>query len=200
MLLTSQQQDALAEVINIAFGRAAASLSEITGHRVLVEVPRVAVRAISELGDELSGLIQGEITTVHQIFTGAVSGDAFLMLDYQGALLLCDLLTDRQPRAPRLDASDREALAEVGNILLNACLGTFGNLLQVHISFTVPRLHLEEVTDLVDSLTIGQDELRYALIIYTTFRLRESAIGGYLVIVLGIASLDRLLQAVEKLG
>jgi chemotaxis protein CheC len=70
----------------------------------------------------------------------------------------------------------------------------------VHISFTAPRLHLEEVTDLVDSLTIGQDELRYALIIYTTFRLRESAIGGYLVIVLGIASLDRLLQAVEKLG
>ena len=34
MELTAVQQDALVELLNIGFGRAAASLSQLTGHRV----------------------------------------------------------------------------------------------------------------------------------------------------------------------
>ena len=41
MQLTAVQQDALVELLNIGFGRAAASLSQLTGHRVLLEVPQV---------------------------------------------------------------------------------------------------------------------------------------------------------------
>ena len=41
MELTAVQQDALIELLNIGFGRAAASLSQLTGHRVLLEVPQV---------------------------------------------------------------------------------------------------------------------------------------------------------------
>ena len=37
--LTQVQQDALIELLNIGFGRAAASLSQLTGHRVVLEVP-----------------------------------------------------------------------------------------------------------------------------------------------------------------
>lgn len=200
MLLTERQHDALVELINIAFGRAAAALSDMTGHRVLLEVPRVTICPIEQLTATLDGFVTGEVATVHQIFSGTVAGDALLLLNYDGAVALSDLLTDGRPRVNRLDASDREVLAEVGNILLNACLGTFGNMLQVHISFSVPRLHLQELGTLLDTLVIGADELRYALVVYTTFRLRDSAVGGYLVIVLGVASLDRLMQGVERLG
>jgi len=51
---------------------------------------------------------------------------------------------------------------------------------------------------MLDSLVIGKEELRYALVVYTTFQLRDSSVTGYLVIVLGVASLDRLLHAVEE--
>jgi chemotaxis protein CheC len=88
----------------------------------------------------------------------------------------------------------------VGNILLNACLGVFGNLLQMHITFAVPRLHLQALNALLDSLVIGTDEQQYALVIYTSFRLRDSSVSGYLVIVLGVTSLDSLIQAIEVLG
>ena len=40
---------------------------------------------------------------------------------------------------PNLDASGREVITEVGNIVLNACLGVFGNLLKVQVTFAVPR-------------------------------------------------------------
>jgi chemotaxis protein CheC len=89
-------------------------------------------------------------------------------------------------------------LTEVGNILLNACLGMFGNLLHIQVSFSVPRLHLESLNSVLKSLVIGKEELRYALVVYTAFRMRDSEVTGYLVIVLGVASLDRLIREVEN--
>lgn len=200
MNLTPQQQDALTELINIAFSRTAAALSEMTGHRVLLDLPQVTLCPITEVAARLSDFVHGEIATVHQIFSGPVSGDALLMLNYDGALMLSDLLTGGRVPTPRLDASDREVLTEIGNILLNACLGMFGNLLKVHVTFSVPRLHLAAIGALLGSLVIGQDELRHALVVYTNFRMRDSAVTGYLVIVLGVASLDRLLAEVEHMG
>ena len=48
MELTTAQHDALVELLNIGFGRAAASLSQLTGHRVLLEVPQVSVHPIED--------------------------------------------------------------------------------------------------------------------------------------------------------
>jgi chemotaxis protein CheC len=197
MLLSDEQKDALTELINIAFSRTAAALSDLTGHRVSLNVPKVAIHPIAELHTALSEFVVGEIASVHQIFSGPVSGDAILMLNYDGANILVDLLAGEEQGSGRMDVSGQEVLMETGNILLNACLGVFGNLLKVHVTFSVPRLHLEELNSMLDSLVIGKEELRYALIIYTTFKLRESSVTGYLIIVLGVASLDRLIHAVE---
>ena len=198
MELTERQKDALTELINMAFSRTAASLSELTGHRVLLEQPAVAIYPIEELSTALGEFLPAEIATVHQVFSGAVTGDALLLLSYDGAVMLTDLLTDDRSKSDRLDASDREVLTEVGNILLNACLGMFGNLLQVHVTFSVPRLHLETLDALLRTLVIGKEGLRYALVVYTAFRMRDSAVSGYLVIALNVASLDRLIQEADK--
>jgi chemotaxis protein CheC len=198
MELTERQRDALTELINMAFSRTAASLSELTGHRVLLEQPTVAIYPIEELSTALAEFLPAEIATVHQVFSGAVTGDALLLLSYDGAVMLTDLLTDDRSKSNRLDASDREVLTEVGNILLNACLGMFGNLLQVHVTFSVPRLHLETLDALLRTLVIGKEGLRYALVVYTAFRMRDSAVSGYLVIALNVASLDRLIQEADK--
>lgn len=200
MELTDQQHDALTEVLNIATARTAAALSDLSGQRVVLDVPELAVHPIGELAPSLRAFIQGDIVTVHQIFNGPVAGDALLLLGHTSAVTLTDLMTNEHIQSRRLNASAREVLIEVGNILLNACLGIFGDLLQVRVSFAVPRLHLDELTALLNSLTIGQEELQYALVVLTTFRLRDSEVNGYLVIILGVASLDHLLQAIEHLG
>ncbi len=200
LALTEQQKDGLTELINIAFARTASSLSELTGHRVLLDVPELVVCPISELADALADFSGGEVASVHQIFTGPVAGDALLVLNYEGATMLVDLLSEGPGRPARLDASAREVLAEVGNILLNSCLGMFGNLLQVHVSFSVPRLHLEALHGLVDSLVIAKDEVRYALVAKTAFHLRDCTVSGHLVMVLGVSSLDQLLQAIARMG
>ena len=89
-------------------------------------------------------------------------------------------------------------MTEVGNIVLNACLGVFGNLLQVQVTFAVPRLHVESINKVLGSITVVHEELHYALTVQTKFTLRDSNVGGYLVIILGVTSLDRLLDELEK--
>ena len=198
MELTTTQQDALIELLNIGFGRAAASLSELTGHRVLLEVPQVSVHPIGELASTLRPVLEDQVASVHQIFSGPVSGDALLILDYKAAGMLKELLTDEAPLPLPLDASAREVLTEVGNILLNACLGTFGNLLQVQVSFSVPQLNLDSLSEILRSLMVNREGLRYGLVVHAGFRLRDAEVTGYLVIVLSVASLDRLIRSVEE--
>jgi len=195
--LTALQQDALVELLNIGFGRAAASLSQLTGHRVLLEVPQVTLQPVDEVGESLGRVVPGFVASVHQIFSGPVAGDAMLILDEGGAAMLKELLTNEPALPLAIDASAREVITEVGNILLNACLGTFGNLLKVQVSFSVPHLSIEHVAGILESLKIAHQEVRYALVIHAGFRLRDTQVTGYLMIVLSVASLDRLIRAIE---
>jgi chemotaxis protein CheC len=195
--LTERQKDALSELINIAFARTGAALSELTGHRVLLEPPAVAVYRTEELRPVLAKFVPGDVASIHQVFAGPVAGDALLLLNYEGAVQLTDLLTDEHNPSNFLDESAREVLTEVGNILLNACLGMFGNLLKVHVTFSVPRLHLETLDELIASTTTDKGEMHYALVVYTAFQIRDSSVKGFLVIVLSVASLDRLIQEVD---
>lgn len=197
MKLTERQRDALSELINIAFARTGAALSELTGHRVLLEPPEVAVYRTEELRPALAKFVPGDVASIHQVFAGPVAGDALLLLNYAGAVQLTDLLTDGHKPSAFLDESAREVLTEVGNILLNACLGMFGNLLNVHVTFSVPRLHLETLEELIESTTTDKGEMHYALVVYTAFQIRDSSVKGFLVIVLSVASLDRLIQEVD---
>src|SRR5688500_6249221 len=112
MILTERQTDALGEFINIAFSRTASSLSEITGHRVLLDVPQVEVYPIEDVASNLVRFLPGDVASIHQPFDGAIAGDAFLILNYEGAVRLTDLLTDGANvlQQQQLDESAREVL------------------------------------------------------------------------------------------
>ena len=197
MELTAPQQDSLTELINIGYGRAAASLSDLTGHRIALEVPQVAMHQIDELTPLLKRVDHCEVARVNQIITGPVAGNELLLMNESSALELSKLLTDEDDGVRSFDANAREMITEVGNIVLIACLGVFGNLLQVQVTFAVPRMQVDGIESILHSITVGSAELQYALMIHTRFRIRTSNVTGYLGIILGITSLDRLL---EELG
>ena len=197
MELSTSQQDTLTELINIGYARAAGALSDLTGHRITLAVPEVAIHEIEKITPLLQEVIDGEITSVNQFFGGSITGNAILLLDKSAALLLNRLLTDR-PQAGALDESAREVIIEVGNIVLNACLGVFGNLLQVQMSFSVPHLQVDDVEQIMRSIRIQDQTFRYAMMIHTRFHLRASDVSGYLVIILGMTSLERVLVELRR--
>lgn len=188
--------DALTELFNIGLHRAAASLSELTGQRIHVELPRLWVCPIEETHDRLAELLDGDLATVHQIFRGSVTGDAVLVLEYDAAARLASLLTEGSvAMGGRLDQSAREVLAEVGNVILSSCLSAFGDMLSVTVSFSVPRIHLESLDGMLRSLQMQNQELQYALLAATRFRLSDGEVGGYLMIAVGMTSLSLINRA-----
>jgi chemotaxis protein CheC len=199
MILDEFETDALAELFNVGLHRAAASLSEITGQRILVDMPRLVISPVDEIEERLVDLIGGEVATVHQVFGGAVAGDAVLLLEPDKAAMLARLMTDGDAAANgRLDQSAREVLVEIGNIVLGACLSGFGDMLQTPVSFSVPRLHIDRLRTILNSVLTDTDEVQYAVIVATQFRLSALAVDGYLIIALGSASLARISEALAK--
>lgn len=196
MILDEYEMDALSELFNVGLHRAAASLSEITGQRILVDMPRLVLCPISEVPVRLADLVGGEIATVHQMFGGAVSGDAVLLLEQDKAAMLAKLMTDGEAGSGgRLDQSAREVLTEIGNIVLGACLSGFGDMLQMPVSFSVPRIHIDSLQMILSSLLTDTGEVQYAVIVATQFRLSALAVDGYLIVAVGPRSLARISEA-----
>lgn len=191
--------DALTELFNIGLHRAAASLSELTGQRILVDLPRLWVCPIEETHARLTELLHGDLATVHQIFRGTVAGDAVLVLQYDAAARLAGLLTSGEVAVGgRLDQSAREVLAEIGNVILSSCLSSFGDMLRVAVSFSVPHIHVESLDGMLRSLQVGNEDLQFALLAATQFRLSEGEVGGYLIVAVGMSSLSIISDALAS--
>lgn len=199
MNVTATQEDALRELINIGYGRAAAALSELTQVRVMLEAPRLTVLDIAEVEPALRPLFADGLTCVNQVFSGPLAGNALLLLDGRSAKLLSGLVA-RPAREVAGQPELTETLIEVGNIVLSACLGVFGHLLRFQVGFTVPELSVGSVASLFRTFTVDSDPLSSALLVHTRFTLRESNVKGYLGILLGISSTERLLAAVDEWG
>jgi chemotaxis protein CheC len=197
--LTPLQRDALVELLNIGFGRAGASLSRLTDQRVILSVPEICVQPIEGLRTHLRSLVKDRVASVHQSFSGAVGGDALLILEPSAASALKELLTGDAAPKLTLDPPTREVLTEVGNILLAACLGTLGNLLQVRVAFRVPSVDIASLRAVVTRLLASDaDAARHALVVTAGFQLPRVAVTGYIVVVLTSESMERLLVGVDE--
>ena len=100
--------------------------------------------------------------------------------------------TQTQERMVRIRARQRKRVEAQGT------LATIPSEATGATAPSLSSLHLESLEKLVRSITIGPEELRYAVVVSTSFQIKESAVSGYLAIVLGVSSLDRLLRAIEN--
>ena len=94
MELNSRHREALAELINIGYARAGKALSELTGQRIVLNAPKVEIHSIDLVRQELNQLVKGEVASVHQIFSGPVSGHALLLVSNETAEALTSTLVE----------------------------------------------------------------------------------------------------------
>lgn len=198
MELSPEQKDAIQEMINIAFHRAAYALSELTQQRIELRAPEVYIFSIGELSSFLSNLLGKDLVMVNQFFKGSISGNALLIMSPQSALTLVELITGERSLIPRLDESDREALLEIGNILLNAYVGTMGNLLKDNIIFFVPDIRVESVGAMMRSAILEGEHIQHAVAVVTDFVVKNANVTGCVVTILGLTSLEKLLELLKS--
>ena len=136
--LTACQQDTLTELLNIGIGQAAAALSQMVDEEVQLAVPYVNVLTLHEAIQSIEAQFSVRIAAVKQQCTGSFWGDALLLFPETKSLELVRSLLKELMSLEDLTAMEQEALMEVGNIILNACLGSLANLLDSEATSGLP--------------------------------------------------------------
>lgn len=192
-------KDRLAGVINTGYARAAEALSQMTGEPITLAAPSITICPAQEIAAHLASEFGRDVACVNQTFSGPVSGNAMLLIDSDAARTLAGLL-ENAGAADTLDDRTREMIAEVGNVMLSACIGVFGNLLRVQIGFAVPRLRIDTAGAILQSMSAEQEKLQHTVLVKTQFTVHSKHVHGYFVVLLGVASLNRLRLALETLA
>ena len=193
MGLTELENDALAEIINIGMGRAADSLSQMVSEEVKLSVPVLRILQGDGAADEISGMTDKDISGVTQDFEGILSGRAMLLFPEKQSMNLVRLLLKDEVPLEMMSELEKEALTEVGNIILNACFGTVANTLTFELNSTLPVFVQGKTTALFEN----EVELQSVLILQVDFSLPSKDIKGFVTFLMDFDSLDILKKRIQ---
>lgn len=194
------ERDAVTELLNIAIGQAAASLSQLVEDEVRLSVPFVDFLTPSQAAIRLEAETQGDDSVaVRQHFEGHFYGDILLIFPEKRSLdLVRHMLGDQVP-LEQLTELEQEALLEVGNIILNACLGSLSNQLGLPVEGSLPtyvRGRGARILDLGGTKTLaGHEEL--VMFLHVDFSLLTKNVNGYLAFVMDIIAARHFVEAVQ---
>ena len=188
--LSELELDALTELVNIGVSRAAASLGAMVGEQVLLSVPAVAIVSRARAADLLGGTRRDLLVAVRQAFHGDVSGRALLIFPEKNSLELVRAVAGERLSLEDILDLEHEALAEIGNIILNACIATVANLLERSLTMSLPEVVRGDSEGLFDLGVAVADEV--VLFVHINFSLKGHQIMGYVAMVMDFASLTSL--------
>jgi chemotaxis protein CheC len=198
--LTELQRDALTELANLGVGRAAASLSRMVAEPIHLAVPAVdvmtrteAIRLLEER-EQKAGLI-----AVGQGFRGPFSGRALLIFPEARSLELIRAVVGQEPTIEEVADLEQEALAEIGNVILNGFLGTIANLLARPLYTALPCVERGRGGVLLGASSEKELEPDApVLFLQIDFTIRSRDIRGYIAVLMNFHSLEALEALVEE--
>lgn len=191
--------DAVAEVLNIGMGSAAASLSEMINDEVKLSVPGVEFVSRSEAAEIISTKTKTDVSGVHQHFEGAFNGDAMLLFPEEQSLQLVRAVLQQDDIAlDDLTDMEQEAMTEIGNVILNACLCSMADMFGKQIHVEIPEFvqgSLHQVFS--EDGTNGKTEA-IVLLLNMDFAVDQKNIQGYVTFLMDVDSVIQFKENIEK--
>lgn len=187
-MLSEIENDALAELVNIAVSGAAVRLRAMTGTEVKLTVPAVSVTDGANAIRTMEALGLSSIMAVRQGFSGRLRGETLLVFP-EGRYkdLVYAVLGDMTEA--EIDALTADALGEIGNVLLLGFLSTIGTMLEVQFQVTIPTVALSKPDDIFTG-----DKDQVALFIYVNFMISGREVRGYFGLILSVETFSALKQ------
>lgn len=193
--LNELQHDALGEIFNIGVGRAAASLSQIVNDEVLLSAPSVMVRHRDQAAAVLLDAELRQFSTVSQTFSGPFEAQALLVFPESNALEIVRLMIGPHMSIAELSEFEQEAMCEIGNIILNACMSSLADLFGISFESTLP-LHRFGDTEHLPILSGDEDQM--VLILQVDMIISQRHIQGHILFMLSVASMSSLLACLDR--
>lgn len=197
MILTETQLDLLKEAFNIGVGQAAYALSELVGgEEIVLAVPLVELKSVLELEREILETGGDRVCGVSEAFAGVFSGRALMLYSHAESLELVRLMLRETIPLEHFSEMEGEAICEVGNIVLNACISTLANLIGIEIQTEVPMLHMGTPSEVL-ACTLGTNERR-VLHLRMSFVFYKHQLSGHIGFMLEMSAVHRLAEELDR--
>jgi chemotaxis protein CheC len=199
--ITEEERDLLQEIMNIAFGKAAAELAEVINIFVVLSVPYIKVLKAAELPEYLRYEVRdfSTISIVEQNFWGKFKGGAFLVFAADaGKALITMLDVDHEAtfESGSMEILEKETLMEIGNILIGACVGKITELLGDVVTYSPPTVVVENKPRDILPEKLFDPEFT-AIVMKTVFRFDDRNVSGFLFLVTTQDSVEWLKQSLS---
>lgn len=189
------QIDVLKEIVSVGIGNGANALNMLLGSHVHLEVPSVKVLSPKKFEKEMQRHEAGCLSAVNLPFRGDFSGIAELVFPSESASRFIAILTDEETGDLDINSIRAGTLSEVGNIVLNAVMGSISNLLRLKLSYSIPNYTEGDFDNLLPFHMTMPDTT--VLLVRTHFKMGTLEIEGDIILFFEVGSFDKLMEAVD---
>jgi chemotaxis protein CheC len=207
-MINEMQRDALSEIFNIAVGRAASILSEITNRKIELSVSNVELLSGNNMDvtflNTCIGNCYGHIMSSSVKFGNEYNGKAFLLFPSDQAKILVSLCLNEIEASDsfvldenRLLDTDFDVMKEIGNIILNSVVGGLGNLLATKLVYSLPEVETFFVSPETQAIIL-QNNI-YILALKTLFSIANTQFRGAILIIMGMDSINQLISKIDDM-
>lgn len=201
-LFNEDERDVLGETVNIAMGKAGATLAEAFSGFVNLRVPDIRSVGASDIQDTRTRLVKtyDRVSVLEQEFFGELAGNIAVVYGPASYAALRDVLgfddRDGDGRKQR-----EELLLELGNALASTCVLEIANLLELRTGLRPPRVVAFDVPSAEADLRLFGDAQAWTgqtLQIDIVFHLENHEVPFELMITLKQDCLSSVKQALAK--
>lgn len=155
--VNNQQLDMISEVINIASGNAATSLSKLLNKTINMTCPDVSICKFDDVAAGFGNEEDIVVATLLKVI-GDVSGSILMVVkneeaDFIAAELLADLYESHN------EEMALSVIQEIGNILGNSYLRAMGEFLQCNMLSSIPYLSVDMVLPILTSSYVDANQI-----------------------------------------
>jgi chemotaxis protein CheC len=194
--LSELQHDALVEIFNIGVGHAARAMSDIVNEEVRMSVPSITFLNRLDAAAMLGNRDGSRVCGVSQHYEGAFQTEAILMFPEDKSLDIVRLMVGESVPLQELTEMEQEAMSEIGNIILNSCVGTLANIFAQELSGSLPQYHVGTSEEILTASGGLADTV--VLMLHIDFILEKHQIHGYVAFILDLSALQDLQEQVDR--
>jgi len=192
--LSPLEEDLLTEMFNLGVGSASSSLSKMVNQEIKLSVPRVVFDTIENVATAIG--YDQFICGVTQEIKGPFNAQSMLLFPEEGSIEVVNkMLGGHLPKEMLVDMQ-QEALSEIGNIVLNACIGSIAQMLGRTFEVDLPTYTLETAEHIL--LIDNRKSIDTVMFIHIEMTLSESEITGYMAFLLETGAVEKLQQSLKQ--
>lgn len=195
---TEEIREVFAELINTGVGHAAASLNQLIGREIRLTLP--AIHLFSghlEFRKYMMEKPFGNTVAISQTCSGDLNGTGVLVFPVSGGKTLVNMLiAENDPtEMEQFNVIELDAIAEVGNLILNAVQSTICDMTDLEVKCSLPQILFQESGILLHE---EDEDNTWYIICEMIFSVAETDIEGMVYLVYTYPDIEMIMERILR--